>query len=95
VEVVPARFGIECPGRTSERGEPVVRRLIRPVVPLRVLAKPGVLERSVARNQIEDDAEVSRMGVSNELVEVRKRAELGMDAAVVTDVVAQSAFGEG
>ncbi len=47
-----------------------------------------MLRRAVVGNDVEQDAQAQRMGVAQQLIELFHGAEEGIDAAVVTDVVA-------
>jgi hypothetical protein len=49
--------------------------------------KPGVLPRGVVHHQVGDDLEAAVAGGAHELDEVAERAETGIDAIVVDDVV--------
>src|SRR6476646_3880244 len=51
-----------------------------------MLAEPGVLDRSVAGDQVEQDAKAAFVPRGDEVVE---RAELGVDSRVVRNVVAE------
>ena len=52
-----------------------------------MLAEPGVLDRRVAEDQVEQDAEAAFVGCRDELFEVGQRAELRVDGGVVGHVV--------
>jgi hypothetical protein len=76
------------PGRTSERGGPVVRR-VGPDVPVRMLAEPRVLDRGMAGHQVEEHAQAALACARHEAVEVRQRAEDRVNVLVVGHVVAE------
>src|SRR5439155_16306055 len=59
VQVPAACLLVAAPRRATERRDPVVRGPVdgRPDVPVGVLAEPGVLDRGVAGDQIEQNAE--------------------------------------
>src|SRR5438094_626486 len=52
-----------------------------------MLSEPGVLDRRVAEDQVEQDAEAAFVGCRDELFEVGQRAELRVDGGVVGHVV--------
>jgi len=89
VHVPAAAALVPAPGRPAESGDPVVRGPLdgRPDVPVRMLAEPGVLDRGVAEDQVEQDAEPPLARSLDELVEVLERAQLRVDRGVVRDVV--------
>ena len=103
-EVVEVRLPgglVELPRRAAEARDPVVgRRTVRlgigPDVPVPMLRgarrtcidEPRMLDAGVVRHEVEDDADVLRRRLGNQFVEVVHRAEVGMDVAVVGDVVA-------
>ncbi len=101
VEIPLAGRRVVLPGRAAEHGHPVVRGLvaasIAPDVPvaLRTVAgsagfeKPRVLVRAVVRNPVQRDADPALVGIPQQLIEILERAEEGIDAAVVGDVVAE------
>ena len=63
VQVPAPAVRIAAPGGASEDGRPVVRRPVdrRPDVPVRVLSKPGVLDRGVRRNKVEQHPQAALM----------------------------------
>ena len=102
VHVVLAAPGVPGPGGTAEDGLPVRRRRavglgVGPDVPVRLwigarlatLAEPGVQIRGVGEDQVGDDAQAQAVGLVDQDVEVRERAEDRIDVAVVRDVVAE------
>src|SRR6478735_9254916 len=60
-----------------------------------MLAEPGVLDRGVAGDQVEQDAKAAFVRRGDELVEVVERTELGVDSCVVRNVVAEVREGGG
>ena len=53
------------------------------------LLEPRVLVGAVVRDPVQDDLDVARVALRDQLVEVRERAEHRVDVAVVGDVVAE------
>src|SRR5438034_787734 len=49
--------------------------------------EPGVLVRSVARNEVDDDPDVPAVGLREQTVEFGEIPERGIDVAIVRDVV--------
>ena len=101
VVVILVGGGVECPGAATEVAQPVVGRpasgrTVAPDVPvtLRVVARaaafaePRVLIGRVVRHEIENHPEIAAVRVRKERIEVRQRAELRCDVAVVGNVVA-------
>ena len=108
VEVVLTRPLVPGPRRASEDAEPVVRgpavgRRVAPHVPVAFLGparpaallEPRVRLRRVVRDHVDDHAEPERVGPLDEAVEVGERPELGVDGAVVRDVVPEVGLGRG
>ena len=62
VQVVAPAALVEAPGGPAEARAPVVRRLIRPHVPVGVLAEPGVLDRGVGGDEVHQQADVRGRG---------------------------------
>ncbi len=100
VQEVLAAGLVELPGRTPEDADPVVRRpaagrRIGPDVPVAVdgvapvpgVDEPGVLIAGVVRDQVEQDADAAPPGLVDQGVEIVEGAEVGVDVAVVGDVV--------
>src|SRR5262249_25073848 len=95
----PGRL-VPFPGRTAEDTHPVVRRALGgsrlPDVPvaLRVvargarLAKPAVAIGGVIGDQVEDYSDAAAASLANQSFEGAKVTQLGMDVAVVADIVA-------
>jgi len=71
-----------------EHGLPVVRHVVRPDVVLGPLGEPGVLVRGVVRDEIDPELDAVRTRLGDEGVVVGERAVVGVDLAVVRDVVA-------
>src|SRR6266511_2409080 len=100
VQVPLARLFVEGPGGTAEDAAPVVRRVVaaavRPDVPVAVPGRAGrarVLEpvvpvARVVGDDVEEDPDPLPPRLRNQLIEAVEAAELGMDVAVVGDVVA-------
>jgi hypothetical protein len=95
VEVIAAGQLVERPGGSPESRDPIVGRLIRPHVVLRVLAEPSVLDRGMGRNEVEEDLELQLMGTGDEPVEAAEVSQLGRHLAVISDVVAHVRQGRG
>ncbi len=57
--------------------------------------EPRMLVRSVVDDEFGDDAEAALLGLLDEALEVLHRAEIGIDVAIITDVVAVVAAGRG
>ena len=77
------------PRAASEGTEPVVRRpILAPHVPVAMLAEPGVGDRGVAGNEVEQHLQAPRMGGAQQVPHVGEGAEVGVDGHVVRDVVA-------
>ena len=58
VQVPAPGLLVAAPGRPAEGADPVVgRAAVRPHVPVGMLAEPGVLDRGVARHQVEEHAQ--------------------------------------
>ena len=106
VHVVLARSLVQSPGWATEIGDPVVRRAavgvrIGPHVVVAVIAvrasegilKPGVRITGVVGYQVHQNPQSSPVGVDDQVVEVGKGAEAGVDVAVVGDVVAPVGHG--
>ncbi len=102
VQVVLRAPRLPCPSDTAEYRQPVVRRAaigarVRPYVPigawivaaLAALAKPVVLDRRVAQHLVDHHLETQAVRLGEQRVEIRERAEQGIDGAVVGDVVAE------
>lgn len=100
VKVVLTRNLIELPCAPSEQAHPVVRRRsvrlgIGPYEPVPVagvlrrerLHEPRVGARSVVGDEVHQDLDPAGAGFGDQLFDVFDRAELGMDARVVGDVV--------
>ena len=101
VQVVLAGRLVQLPGRAAEVRQPVVRRpavrrrvgpdvevAVARVAPRRRVDEPRVAVARVVRDQVEQHRHVALAARRDERVEVRERAEVGMDVAVVRDVVA-------
>ena len=72
---VPASAALVAGPRGPPEGrDPVVRRPVdrRPDVPVRMLAEPGVLDRGVSRNEVEQHAEPAFVRGRDQLVEVAR-----------------------
>ena len=106
VEEVLARGLVERPRRAAEVREPVVRRpsvggRVGPHVEVAVagvaaaqrVAEPRMAVAGVVGDEVEQHADAAPSGLLDQLVEVVERAQLGMDAAVVGDVVAPVVVG--
>ena len=91
---------VESPGRTAKLALPVVRwgtvRLrvspdipVPPRIELRgaTLQKPGMLVGGMVRHEIKDDLEAACVRELKKRIEVRERAEKGVDGAVVANVI--------
>ena len=101
VQVVLAALLAVRPCRAAEDAAPVRRGAavllrVAPYIPvaLRVraallrLQEPRVLIGGVVVDEIHDDAHVALLRFCDQLLHVGERAEVGMDAAIVADVVA-------
>ena len=101
VQVVLAALLAVRPRRAAEDAAPVRRGAavllrVAPDIPvaLRVraallrLQEPRVLVGGVVVDEIHDDAHVALLRFGDQLLHVGERAEIGMDAAIVADVVA-------
>ena len=55
--------------------------------------EPGMLVRGVVDHELGDDPQVAALGFGHEAAEIPHRAEVGIDAAIVGDVVAVVAAG--
>src|SRR6476469_2181526 len=102
VVIVLGRRFIEAPGGTAEIAHPTVGRgavglWIAPNVPiaLRIVArgaaldKPRMLIGRVVRNEVDNDLKAARMCLFDESIEICKRPEDRIDAAIIGDVVAE------
>jgi hypothetical protein len=86
VEVVAAVERL--PGRAAEGGDPVVR-LLRPDVPVGMLAEPAVLDRGVAGHHVHEELEPAGVRLLGQPVELGEVAEDRVDVRVVGHVVAE------
>ena len=86
--VLPPRAVVLPGGVAGEDRPPVVRDVLRPDVVLGPVAEPRVLVGGVVRDEVEPDLDVSHARVGDQRVEVVERAVVGVDGAVVGDVVA-------
>ena len=91
VQVPPPGLVVAAPGGSAEGRDPVVRGPVyrRPDVPVGVLTEPGMRDRRVAGDEVEQDAEASLVRRRDERVEVVERPEDRVDRRVVGDVVAE------
>ena len=100
-QVVLAGEHVEPPRRAHEHARPVVRRgavglRVDPDVPVALgrrarragIDEPRMQSARVVRHEIEEHGDAAVVGLGKEVVEVGHRAQLGMHAAVVGDVVA-------
>ena len=81
MQVPAAAALVAAPGGTPEAatqlfGGPVVG----PDVPVGMLPEPGVLDRGVRRDEVEEDPDAERVGARDELVEVGERPYSGATA---------------
>ena len=101
VQVVLAAARLPLPGAAAEHRQPVAGRRavglgVGPDVPvglgvvaaLPALLEPGVLVAGVAGDEVHHHLEAEPVGLGEQRVEVRQRAEQRVDGAVVGDVVA-------
>ena len=107
VEIILAAALVILPAVLAEEACPVVGQLavfaaLAPVVIVAVGAlgiaaglKPGVGGGGVVDDQVHNDAHTTRLGLGDEAVHILHRAEVGVDAAVVADVVAVILVGGG
>jgi len=104
VHIILAAPRIPCPGRASEHRLPVIGRRsvrlgIRPDIPVGpgivaagpAFDEPAMLVRRMRPYLIDDHAQAKRMGAGDQRVEIRKRAENGIDIAIVGHVIAEIA----
>jgi len=107
VVVLPAPL-VPGPGRSAEKGEPVIwhRAIwfgVRPDVPVGLgvvpaparFLKPGVLFRAVVENQVDHHPNAPLMRGFDQRLGIAQTAEDGIDAAVVGHVVAEVGHGGG
>jgi len=100
VEVVLLGAVVERPRRAAEDAQPVIRRRpvrssIRPDIPVAMARRPGGTRveepwmpvTRVVRDDVEEDADPTRLGFADQRVDVVKIAEDGLDGLVVGDVV--------
>src|SRR5205823_3379568 len=106
VEVILAGALVEGPGRPAEGAEPVIRissvgLWIGPDIPIPMsgrasragVDKPGMAIAGVVGNDVKDDLDAPLARLTNQPVDIGKRAECRLDIAVVGDVVAEVGVG--
>src|SRR5207247_7430082 len=93
---------IELPGSAAKQARPVIgrataRRWIAPDVPVTFLVcpartcllKPGMLIGRVVGNKVEDELEVTLVGLLQQGIQVLERPEERMDTGVVANIIAK------
>ncbi len=88
VQVPAAAALVPRPRRPAERRPPVVRRRVGPDVPVGVLAEPGVLDRGVVGDEVEQEPQPPAVRLGDQLGDIVQAPEAGVDAGEVGDVVA-------
>src|ERR1700733_2515342 len=93
---------IPSPGAAAEDGQPIVRRTavgggIGPDIPVgfgavmrrATFLEPGMIDRGMAPNQVDDHFEAERVGACDDGVEISQRSKPWVDTSVIGDVIAE------